>query len=113
MKISFKHQSLQKKSSDACVITEYPLEDEMINVAIAEVTGRYPTTGSALNQICKEVAYIAEGSGKVVVNGKEHNLKIGDLVLIEAGEKFHWEGNMRVFISCTPAWTKEQNMHVE
>ena len=43
MKISFKHQSLQKKSSDACVITEYPLEDEMINVAIAEVTGRYPS----------------------------------------------------------------------
>jgi mannose-6-phosphate isomerase-like protein (cupin superfamily) len=113
MKISFKHQSFEKKSSDACLITEYHLEDEMINVAIAEVTGRYPPTGSALNQVCKEVAYIHEGSGKVVVNGEEHNLKVGDLVLIEPGEKFHWEGNMRVFISCTPAWTKEQSIRVE
>jgi mannose-6-phosphate isomerase-like protein (cupin superfamily) len=95
------------------VITEYPLEDQMINVAIAKVTGRYPATGNALNQKCKEVAYVHEGSGKIVVNDKEHFLKTGDLVLIEPGEKFHWEGNMRIFISCTPAWTKDQNVMVE
>ncbi len=113
MKISLKHQSLEKKSSDACVITEHPLEDEMINVAIARVTGRYPTTGNALNQICKELAYIYEGTGKVVVNSKEQVVKAGDVVLIEPGEKFHWEGNMSIFISCTPAWTKDQNIMVE
>jgi mannose-6-phosphate isomerase-like protein (cupin superfamily) len=113
MKISLKHQSLEKKSSDACVITEHPLEDEMINVAIAKVTGRYPATGNTLNQICKELAYIYEGTGKVVVNSKEQVVKAGDVVLIEPGEKFHWEGNMSIFISCTPAWTKDQNIMVE
>jgi len=113
MKLSLKHQSFDKKSNDACVVTEYTLNDEMINVAIAKVTGRYPTTGNTLNQICKEVAYIHEGNGKVVVNNQEYRLKAGDTVLIEAGEKFHWEGNMTIFISCTPAWTKDQNRMVE
>ena len=113
MKISLKNQSFEKKSSNTCVITEYPLGDERMNVAMAKVTGRYPTTGNALNQICKEMAYIHEGSGKVVVNDKEHAVKTNDLVLIEPGEKFHWEGNMSIFISCTPAWTKDQNVMVE
>lgn len=66
-----------------------------------------------MNQICKEAAYIHEGSGKVVVNDEEHVVKAGDLVLIEPGEKFHWEGDMSIFISCTPAWTKEQSILVE
>lgn len=113
MKISLKHQAFEKKNSAVCVITEHPLGDKMINVAIAKVMGRYPTTGNALNQICKEVAYIHEGSGKVVVNDKEHQLKTGDIVLIEPGEKFHWEGNMGIFISCTPAWTKDQHEMIE
>ena len=113
MKLSLKDQSFDKKSNDACVITEYALGDEMINVAIARVTGRYPTTGNALNQISKEVAYIHEGSGKVVINNQQYHLKAGDTVLIEPGEKFHWEGNMTIFISCTPAWTKDQNRMVE
>lgn len=95
------------------MITEHPLGDEMINVAIAKVTGRYPTTGNALNQRCKEMAYIHEGNGKVVVNDKEYLVNTGDLVLIEPGEKFHWEGDMSIFISCTPAWTQDQNVMVE
>jgi len=113
MKLSLKHQSFDKKSNEACTITEYPLDDKSINVAVAKITGRYPTTGNALNRICKEVAYVHEGSGKVFIKDTDHYLETGDVVLIEPGEKFHWEGNMTVFISCTPAWTKEQSIPVD
>ncbi len=109
MKISFKHQTVQRKNSDDCVVTEHSIDDEMIDFVIVNVTGRYPDHGYAINQKCKEIVYLHEGSGRVVVNEKEHLINSGDLILIEAGEKFFWEGNMNLFISCTPAFTIEQH----
>jgi quercetin dioxygenase-like cupin family protein len=113
MKISFKHQAIQKQSNDVCIITEHPLGDETINFALAEVSGRYPTTGYALNHQSKELVHVHEGSGKVVIEGKEHSVQKGDLVLIEPGEKFYWDGMLTLSISCTPAWTEKQNEMVE
>ena len=113
MKFLFKHQSVDKKVNDACMVTEHPIGDEMINIAIARVTGRYPTTGYARNNKSKEIGYIFEGSGKLVVNDTEQLLQRGDVVLIEPGEKFYWEGHMGIYLSCTPAWTPGQNEMVD
>ncbi len=113
MKISLKHQAIQKQSNDVCVITEHPLGDDMINFALAKVSGRYPTKGYALNHQSKELVHVHEGSGKVVVDGKEYFIQAGDVVLIEAGEKFYWDGILTLSIACTPAWTEEQNEMVE
>jgi len=48
-----------------------------------------------------------------VVNHEEHPLDTGDAVIIEAGEKYYWEGNMKLFISCRPAWNKDQHQLVD
>lgn len=93
MKISFGYQAIQKKNSDVCMVTEHPIDDEMIDFAIVKVTGRYPDARYATNKKCKEIVYIHEGTGKVSVEGKEYSINAGDVVLIEAGEKFYWEGN--------------------
>lgn len=108
MKILFKHQALEKQSSDACVVREHPIDEEMINFATAKITGRYPSHGYACNTKCKEVAYVYEGRGKITINGHEHVINAGDLIMIDPGEKFCWEGNMHLGLSCTPAWTPEQ-----
>lgn len=65
------------------------------------------------NQKCKEIVYIQNGNGKVVVEGKEYNLDTGDVVLIEAGEKYYWEGKMDLRISSNPAWHLEQHQLVD
>ncbi len=113
MKISSKHQSIERKNSDICTVTEYPIDDDTINLAVIKITGRYPDTGYAINQKCKELVYVQHGSGKVVVNGKEFLINAGDVVLIEAGEKFFWDGDMILFISCSPAFTIEQHHIVD
>ena len=79
MKISLKHQSFEKKSSEVCVITEHPLEDEMINFALAKVSGRYPTMGCSLNNQSKELAYVLEGSGKELWMAKNISSRQGIL----------------------------------
>ena len=114
MKISFKHDAKHKKNNEVCVVTEYLLDnDESINFAIAKITGRYPTAGRMTNQKCKLLAYVQEGSGKIEIEGKEILLQVGDVVLIEPGEKYFWEGVMHLHVSCTPAWYPEQHRLVQ
>lgn len=113
MKIIHKNQTKIFKNSDACTATEYPMEDKDINGAVIELKGRYPDKGRVVNLKCKELAYVIKGSGRLVVEGKEMKLNEGDLVLIEAGEKFFWEGNLIMFMPCTPAWYPGQYKEVK
>lgn len=113
MKIIHKNQTEKFKNGDNCTAIEYPMGDKDINGAIVELTGRYPIKGRVVNLGCKELAYIIKGSGKVVIEDKEINLEEGDLVLIEAGEKYFWDGNLTVFLPCAPAWNPEQYKEVE
>jgi len=108
MKILHKEEAEIFKNSENCTVIEYPLGDNDINGAIVELTGRYPSKGRVVNLECKELAYIIKGSGKVVIENEEISLKEGDLVLIEPREKYFWDGNLTIFMPCTPAWYPEQ-----
>jgi len=113
MKISFIHRAINKANSTACSVTEYALNHEMLDVAIATISGRYPDERRVVNQQCDELAYVLEGEGKLILNHEEHKLSAGDVVLIEAGEKYYWEGNMKLFLSCRPAWKKDQHKIID
>ena len=101
------------EASDFCTITEYPLGDKDINASIAKINGRYPEKGRVVNTECKELVYVIEGGGKVVVEGEEYGFEKGDVLLIESGEKYYWEGDMEIFMPCTPAWYPEQHEEVD
>jgi len=113
MKISLKQQATERKNSEVCVVTKHDIEDATLDFAIVKINGRYPDQGRVTNTQCKEIVYVHQGNGKVVVNHKEYQLNTGDAVLIEAGEKFFWEGSMNLFISCTPAFTIDQHQQVD
>lgn len=108
MEIAKKKQRKEFKNSDCCTAFEYPMEDRDINGAVIKLSGRYPGKEWAVNEICKEMGYVVSGSGRVVVENVEHSVGEGDLVLINPGEKFYWQGNMKIFMPCAPAWTPEQ-----
>lgn len=112
MKVVYKHQTKEFKNSEVCTAIEYPFEDKDINGAVIKLNGRYPNKGRVVNLKCKELSYVISGCGKLVVEGKEVVLREGDLVLIESGEKYYWEGKMMMFVPCTPAWYPEQHGEV-
>jgi len=113
MKITRKEETKKFKNSEVYTAIEYPMDDKDINGAVIGLNGRYPDKGRTMNEKCKEMAYVINGSGRVVVEGKEIQLSEGDLILIEPGEKFFWEGNMTLFMPCTPAWSLKQHKQVE
>lgn len=113
MKIIHENQTKKFKNSDVCIATEYPSGSKDINVAYVEMTGRYPREGRVTNEKSKELAYIMEGNGKIVVEGKETELTEKDLISLKPGERFYWEGKMKMIVSCSPAWDSKQHKEVE
>lgn len=59
------------------------------------------------------MAHVLEGEGILWVDGKTYPLKKDDVVLIDVGEKYYWEGNMKLGVPCSPAWYPEQHDEVE
>lgn len=112
MKITYANQAVMRENSDVCVATEYPHADHDLNFAIVKIAGRYPDTKQAMNKKSKEMVYVQSGNGYVTINNVEYALNPGDVVLIESGESFFWEGHMTLHISCTPAFTIEQHVMV-
>lgn len=112
MKIVKKSQTNTFQNSEFCTAVEYPMGDPDINGAVIVLTGRYPETGKVVNTKCKELAYIIKGSGKLILDEQEVDVSEGDLVLVEANENYCWEGNMTMFVPCTPAWYPQQHKEV-
>jgi len=113
MKVIYKNQTKEIKKGDNFVVTEYPLKDRSINAAVIKVNGRYPNKGRIVNLKCKELIYIIKGYGELFVEGKKFELKRGDMVLIDLGERYYWHGRIKAFVSDTPAWYPEQFKIIE
>ncbi len=69
-----------------------------MNIAVAEITYRYPDEGYAINHKCHEMGYVLSGSGKIVTETENVSLSAGDVVYIPLGEKYYWKGNMTIIL---------------
>lgn len=109
MKIVRKHQAKEFKNSDACIAYEYELEDKDINGALIKLDGRYPEKDFVVNEVCKELVYVAAGKGTLVTEQSQESIQTGDMFILMPGEKFYFEGQLEMLMPCTPAWYPEQH----
>jgi|SRR5580704_17546199 mannose-6-phosphate isomerase-like protein (cupin superfamily) len=107
-----KKRSIHRQTSPVCSVQEYPTHDKDLNLAIIELRGRYPETGWALNEQCKEIGFVIKGSGTLTTEKETVTLFEGDLVLINVGEKYFWDGFMTLIMPATPAWYPTQHKQV-
>lgn len=109
MKFCKRHAAKLVVNSSTCSAWEYALHDKDMDVAVIDLTGNHPSHGFAMNEKCKLFAYVVSGKGKLVI--KDHPpilLDVGDMVLIEPGDLYRWEGTMTLLMPAAPAWYKEQ-----
>lgn len=109
MKIARKSETKVNKVGETCVAYEYRLLDKRVHGSLIEVTKRYPDVGFSRNDVCTELAYIIEGSGKLVGRNMSLDFSQGDQLVIDPGEDFYWEGKAKIFMPCAPAWYPEQH----
>jgi mannose-6-phosphate isomerase-like protein (cupin superfamily) len=105
MRIVKRKDSKEIKNSETCIATEYPIDDKDINIALVKILkDRYPQEGWAVNEVCKEMVFITKGSATITTEEGSVDLRKGDVVLVEPGEKYYWEGNFEMIVPCSPAW---------
>lgn len=113
MKLVRFEDTVKFENSENCKGVEYPLYDKDINCSTAVITGRYPEKGYCVNEECKELIYVLEGTGSLNKQDEVINFKKDDVILIDKGEVYYWEGNFKIVMPCTPAWYPEQHNVIE
>ncbi len=113
MKICIAKNNIQRNNGTNCTVTEIPIDTHELNIALAEINGRYPETGCAVNHKVSELVYIQSGTGSLTVGTDTINFEEGDSLLIEPNEPFYWHGKFSAVIACSPAFTVEQHEHIE
>ena len=102
-------EAVIKANSKNCSVSEYPIGDKDIDLAVAVITSRYPEKGHCVNMASKELIYILEGCGAIHCENESIDFSAGDSILIDTGEKYYWETEYcKVTITCAPAWNIEQ-----
>jgi len=99
--------------SDTATVHEYDTHDGFVSGAVAEIRGRYPAKGFVINTKIKELVYVLSGEGTVITVGGDDHVKAGDVVFVDHGEKFAWDGAMDLFIATTPSFDLNQYIEIE
>ncbi|HEY7976756.1 MAG TPA: cupin domain-containing protein [Rhizomicrobium sp.] len=58
------------------------------------------------------IFFIIEGSGEWVVEDETFPVRAHDVVIVPAGKKFHYRGNLKQVCITAPAWEAEFEEHV-
>src|ERR1700722_8862257 len=98
-----------RKNSSSCLIHQYPVGDSTMDLATVMLNGRYPSKGYAVNLISKEMVYVLNGNGVIVVDNNQRHLLQGDVVFIPEKTPYYWEGQMSLNICCNPAFKPAQH----
>jgi len=102
-----KKSNVQVFQKPTCTIYEYG-GTKNLDLAVAEIKDKYPEKGWARNKEVDETYFIISGSGRFYFENETFDITEGDLVLIEKGRWYRFEGNAKIVIACSPAWSVEQ-----
>lgn len=104
MKVWNKGAGMQFRNSDTCYGEVFAIEGVPLDMAVIEITGRYPEAGYIYNDEAHEMAYVSQGGGYFKQKGGEWQaLNVGDAVYFAPGERVAWKAeNMTVVIPCSP-----------
>ncbi|MDR1476676.1 MAG: hypothetical protein LBI17_00945 [Rickettsiales bacterium] len=109
MQIVKSSESIKKAGFGKCEVIEYPMDAKAIDICIVKVFGRVPAAGYKMNEISDAACHVVSGTGAI----NEASVSAGDSFSISRGEKYFFDGEFTMTMSCTPAWEAEQGKEVE
>ncbi len=103
------------KNSDLCFGREFKPDTDKVDIAKISIRGEYPEDkkwGYLLDT--NEMAVVIKGKGYIESqkDGRQE-LDEGDVVSIEASERFRWGGNMDLIVTCGPAFNPKNHKFEE
>lgn len=87
----------------------FALNENNMDFCTNKINGRYPQKGYCSNLEVDELCYVLEGKGTINKSNSESiEFEKGDVIFINKKEIYYWNGNFKLAIVCSPAWSKEQ-----
>jgi len=111
MNIIKKYKAERFENSTVCTVYEYEQPTKAFDMAIIELSGRYPDSGWTKNTACEALVQVINGEGRLYYLGSEIGLSEGDQVYIPRNEAYAFEGTMKLLFASTPKWSPEQAHH--
>lgn len=97
------------KNSPTCEGAAYVDSEALIDMSKIDITGRYPESGWAVNEVTHEMVFVARGIGSLAIKGQQvTHLSEGTVVSVAPGKRFAWEGDMTLIMSCNPPFSSDQ-----
>lgn len=111
MKIVKAKDAEKQKYAETSSVLEYStlLNEKNMDFCINQITGRYPMEGYCSNLEVEELCYVLDGEGFFhKKDGELIHFEKDDVIFIHKKDVYYWEGDFKVAIVCSPAWSKEQ-----
>ncbi len=101
------------RAAKTTVIHEYDTRDAFISGATAEINGRYPEKGYVVNKTHKELVYVISGQGAYLTPEGITHIAEGDVIFVDHGDVYAWEGSMTFFMTTAPRFDPEQHILID
>jgi tRNA1(Val) A37 N6-methylase TrmN6 len=99
----------QFKNSETCSGLSYRDDETNVDISKIDISGRYPESGWAVNEVAHEMVYVARGTGSLARKDQQAiALTEGDVVSVAPGKRFAWDGDMTIIMACNPPFNPNQ-----
>lgn len=107
------------KPEDAAVIEKhgvmmriYTTKAESINAAVLYQKTQKGHSEEFLHEKSDFIYYILEGSGAWIVEDRVFEAQVGDVVIVPAGKRFWFRGNLKQVCITAPSWDEQYEHHI-
>jgi predicted house-cleaning noncanonical NTP pyrophosphatase (MazG superfamily)/mannose-6-phosphate isomerase-like protein (cupin superfamily) len=111
-RIVFKPENAQVIEKHGVRMRIYTTKFDCRNAAVLYQETETGHAEEFLHEISNFVYYIIEGRGTWTIEDKEYEVQAGDVVVVPAGKKFWFRGNLKQVCVTAPAWEEQYEHHI-
>lgn len=111
--VIFKHEDAAIIEKHGVKMRIYISKDESRNAAVLYQETQKGHTEEFLHERSDFIYYILEGSGIWIIEDREFEARAGDVVVVPAGKRFWFRGNLKQVCITAPAWEEKYEHHIK
>jgi Mannose-6-phosphate isomerase len=112
MRVVFKPENAALIEKRGVKMRIYTTKTESENAAVLYQETQKGHTEEFLHEKSDFIYYILEGSGVWIVEDREFEARAGDVVVVPAGKRFWFRGNLKQVCVTAPAWEEKFEHHI-
>jgi len=111
-RIVFKPESAEVIEKHGVRMRIYTTKSDCRNAAVMYQETETGHAEEFMHEISNFIYYIIEGNGTWIIEDKEHEVQAGDAVVVPAGKRFWFRGNLKQICVTAPAWEEQYEHHI-